>query len=227
MKIMEWDYRRDNMTGELMELLEKYEIELDIENEETIGDDNMMSIEDKVKLTDFIQKMRRTACNWEHYYDMECLKNELKGLFRCQSKEARLSKEYKFFKGLHKQSDIDNIISLSKIVTRLDVETPKVKLDFNNIEKTYDEIWNDINNQIPFSIEDFEWATELAKDILYNIENFEVGDNIKYQMMKICMRFLNEDYANYITPLTQEYFILVPTHLFNGEQMYSHQFIRF
>ena len=185
-----------------------------------------MRIEDKAKLMKFIKELRHLACNYEWEENMNHLKNMLREKSRCSAKESKLGKEYEFFKGLHKQSDIDNIISLSKIVSRLGIETPKVKLDFNNIEETYDKIWNDINEQIPIDDDELNWATELAQDTIYNIDKFHVRDEVKYEMMKICMKLLNEDYANYLTPLSKEYYIRVPIAIMNGRQRYMAQWVQ-
>lgn len=208
------------MPRNIEELFERYMIEEhDNENEETIGG-NIMDIGEKAKMINFVKDLRHLACDMGNRE----LKQKLKEEFRCQDIESKLAKEYKFFKGLRKQSDIDNVISLSKIVSRLGVETPKVKLDFNNIEKTYDEIWNDINEQIPVSEEKMEWAKEIAQDILYNIEDYSLYSRLELE--RLCMELLNEDYAQYFNLPFKEYVITVPIGMTTeGEQLYGRRFI--
>ena len=112
-----------------------------------------MDIETKTQLTGFLKFICNFA-DWEEIEELHEMYDEvLDGEWDNFRKLRRLGREYSFFKGLSKQTEIDNIISLMKICQRLGVDMPPLQIDFENMEETYDLIWNGINEQVPMSDE--------------------------------------------------------------------------
>lgn len=81
-------------------------------------------------------------------------------------KLLKMEKKYHFFKGLNKQSKLDNVISMMKIFESLEVELPNIKINTMDIDKTCDELWESINEQIPVSDNDYHNLISLMKDIV-------------------------------------------------------------
>lgn len=126
----------------------------------------MMDIETKIKLIKFL-KYIETFANWdiiEYFEEMwfEVVDGERDNFARL----SRLSRQYDFFKGLSKQTEIDNIISLMKICQRLGVDMPQLQIDFENMEETYELIWNGINEQVPMSEEMAMGIVEIAVKVI-------------------------------------------------------------
>ena len=78
----------------------------------------------------------------------------------------KMEKKYYFFKGLNKQSKLDNVISMMKIFESLEVELPNIKIDTMDIDKTCNELWESINEQIPISDTNRDNLIALMKDIV-------------------------------------------------------------
>mgnify|MGYP006988891166 FL=1 len=69
-------------------------------------------------------------------------------------KLKQFTDEFYFFQHLHRQGHFDNMISLLKIIKRLDVN---IEIDMNINDNDYDKIWKKINEQItiPKKINEF------------------------------------------------------------------------
>lgn len=81
-------------------------------------------------------------------------------------KLLKMAGKYHFFNKLHKQTKLDNVISMMKIFESLEVELPNIRIDTMNIDKTCDELWESINEQIPLSDNDYHALISLMKDIV-------------------------------------------------------------
>lgn len=126
----------------------------------------MMNIETKTKLTGFLKFICNFA-DWEDLEDLQEMYDEVVDGERDNfTRLSRLSRQYSFFKGLSKQTEIDNIISLMKICQRLGVDMPQLQIDFENMEETYDLIWNGINEQVPMSDEMAMGIVRIAERVM-------------------------------------------------------------
>ena len=125
-----------------------------------------MDIETKIELTKFLKYIVNFA-DWEDLEDLQEMYDEVVHGERDNfARLSRLSMQYGFFKGLSKQTEIDNIISLMKICQRLGVDMPQLQIDFENMEETYELIWNGINEQVPMSDEMAMGIVRIAETVM-------------------------------------------------------------
>ena len=140
-----------------------------------------MNIENKIELTGFVQYISNFA-DWEDIEDIQILLDDLLNTMDKNEEYRKLKglrKEYRFFYGLQRQSELDNILSLMKICKRLGVDVPQTKINTENIEETYDEFWDSINEQVPMSDDMAMKIVGIADKTLEMEDDF--------------MEFLNED----------------------------------
>lgn len=104
-------------------------------------------------------------------------------------KLLKMGEKYSFFKGLNKQTKLDNVISMMKIFESLEVELPNIKINTMDIDKTCDELWESINEQIPVSDNDYNKLISLMKNIV-NDDDIN-HPNTKRKLMGV-LRNLNE-----------------------------------
>lgn len=147
-----------------------------------------MDIETKIKLTKFLKYIVNFA-DWEDLEELQIMYDELVDGERDNfAKLSRLSRQYNFFKGLSRQTEMDNIISLMKICQRLGVDMPQLQIDFENIEETYDLIWNSINEQVPMSDEMAMGIVRIAETLMgkeYEMREF-LNDHTVDEVMNRC-----------------------------------------
>ena len=112
-------------------------------------------------------------------------------------KLLKMEKKYRFFKGLNKQSKLDNVISMMKIFESLEVELPNIKIDTMDIDKTCDELWESINEQIPVSDNDYHTLISLMKDI---VDDDDINHPNTKRKLNNVLRNLNEieDYGRFV-----------------------------
>lgn len=128
--------------------------------------DDMMDIETKTTLTGFLNYIRDFA----YYEGFDEIESRCKELMEDGDGNyvqlSHLKRQYVFFNGLSRQTELDNIISLMKICHRLGVDMPQIQLDFENIEETYDLIWSGISEQVPLSDEMAMGIVGIAEKIM-------------------------------------------------------------
>ena len=115
-------------------------------------DDNNLKFKDKLETI----KLFNTIVN-QYDYPRDDINNPLVKKERIirdglNKKLFSLVEEYEFFSVIkNKQGDIDNTISLLNIIERLDLETPRLKIDFHHIDETFDKCWEGLGDQVPMS----------------------------------------------------------------------------
>lgn len=119
-------------------------------------------------------------------------------------KLLEMEANYNFFKNLHKQTKLDNVISMMKIFGNLGVELPNIRIDTMNIDKTCDELWESINEQIPVSDNDYNALISLMKDIVNDDDIHH--PNTKRKLNRV-LRNLNEiGHYDWINDLVEDYY---------------------
>lgn len=115
-------------------------------------DDNNLKFKDKLETI----KLFNTIVN-QYDYPSDDINNPLVKKERIireglNKKLFSLVEEYEFFNVIkNKQGDIDNTISLLNIIERLDLETPKLKIDFHHIDETFEKCWEGLGDQVPMT----------------------------------------------------------------------------
>ena len=115
-------------------------------------DDNNLKFKDKLETL----KLFNTIVN-QYDYPSDDINNPLVKKERIireglNKKLFSLVEEYEFFNVIkNKQGDIDNTISLLNIIERLDLETPKLKIDFHHIDETFEKCWEGLGDQVPMT----------------------------------------------------------------------------
>lgn len=104
-------------------------------------------------------------------------------------KLLKMAGKYHFFNKLHRQSKLDNVISMMKIFETLEVELPNIKIDTMNIDKTCDELWESINEQIPVSDNDYHNLISLMKGI---VDDDDINHPNTKRKLNDVLRNLNE-----------------------------------
>lgn len=123
-----------------------------------------MDIKDKIELCKGYRAIKLMA-NVDGNNDLMNLLNEMEF-----EKLLRMETKYHFFNKLHKQTKLDNVISMMKIFESLELELPNIRIDISNIDKTCDELWDSINEQIPISDNDYDTLIRLMGSIVEDDE---------------------------------------------------------
>ena len=125
---------------------------------ELFMEDTIMENENNLTLEDKIKTMILFNTIVEQYdyprgdVDNPFVKREMEIRKELDEKLFSLLEEYDFFNDIqHKQGPFDNVISLMKIVKRLNLEMPNVQISTLHVEDSYDEMWEGINKQIPMT----------------------------------------------------------------------------
>ena len=88
--------------------------------------------------------------------------------------------EYNFFDGLHVQTPEDDVISLIKIMERLEIEIPSIPIDTQNIEDSYQLVWEVIGQGMNITPEMALKIAELATIFLNRYEERIANENVDY-----------------------------------------------
>ena len=111
--------------------------------------DNDLTFEDKIKTMILFNTIVEQYDYPRGDADNPFVKREMEIRKGLDKKLFSLVEEYDFFNGIQqKQGRFDNVISLMKIVERLDLEMPNVQINTLHVEDSYDELWEGISKQI-------------------------------------------------------------------------------
>lgn len=114
--------------------------------------ENILKLEDKIKTIILFNTIVEQYDYPRDDSNNPFVKREMEIRKGLDEKLFLLLEEYDFFNGIqHKQGPFDNVISLMKIVRRLNLEMPNVQINTLHVEDSYDEMWEGINKQIPMT----------------------------------------------------------------------------
>ena len=142
-----------------------------------------MDLADKLELCKGYRAIR-TMARFDNDGDLVRTLNEMEF-----DKLLEMEANYNFFKRLHKQTKLDNVISMMKIFGNLEVELPNIRIDTMNIDKTCDELWESINEQIPISDTNRDNLIALMKDI---VDDDDINHPNTKRKLNDVLRNLNE-----------------------------------
>ena len=122
-----------------------------------------MDMEDKFRLLRICEAIRLMA--WvDGNRELQQRMDEIKCV---ELKEIHdLETEHTFFNHLHKQSELDNVLSLMKIFKRLELDIPNIRIELTNINSTYDKLWDSINEQIQVPDDTFDELIDMMNEII-------------------------------------------------------------
>lgn len=121
--------------------------------EDTIMEnENNLTLEDKIKTMILFNTIVEQYDYPRGDVDNPFVKMEMEIRKGLDQKLFSLLEEYDFFNDIQqKQGRFDNVISLMKIVERLDLEMPNVLINTMHVEDSYEELWKGISKQIPMT----------------------------------------------------------------------------
>ena len=127
-----------------------------------------------------IAKLFTLIRNYRYGMDSDIREDFIKINEKIDDKVPNTIQEYNFFDGLHIQSPEDNVISLIKIMERLDIEIPNIPIDTQNIADSYKLVWEEIGNGMNITPELAFEITVFATKFLNRHEARIADENVDY-----------------------------------------------